>query len=266
MQTALITGGTSGLGAGFAKLLASEGHDLVIVARDETRLAETAASLSQTYGISVETISADLSQRDDVARVAERLESTDAPIDILINNAGFGIHSPLTGADTSEHERAIDVMVRAVLLLGGAAGRAMSARGRGIILNVSSVAGYIRMGSYSSVKAFTTAYSESLSVELRGTGVTVTTLTPGWVRTEFHQRAGISSKSVPGFLWLDSDAVVNSAWRDATRGKAISNPTARFKVLAWFCRHLPQATVRWISGKISGSRRKHIAASTDKKE
>ena len=130
MATALITGGTSGIGAAFARALAARGDDLVLVARDADRLSETATDLKERYAVSVETIAADLAVRSDVVRIAERLASAERPIDLLVNNAGFGIRVRLTAADTTPHEHAIDVMIRAVLMLGAAAGRAMRQRGR----------------------------------------------------------------------------------------------------------------------------------------
>jgi short-subunit dehydrogenase len=254
MATALITGGTSGIGAEFAQQLASRGFDLVLVARDSKRLDEAAKNLHASFGINVETLSADLGDRADVARVAARTEDPEHPIDFLVNNAGFGIHANLTVADTSLHEHALDVMCRAVLVLGGAAGRAMSARGHGAILNVSSIAGLMTMGSYSAIKAWVTAYSQGLAVELRKTGVTVTALLPGWVQTEFHDRAGIRKSSIPNSLWIDLDRLVRVALRDVDRGKVISIPTARYRAFAWIARRLPRRTIRWISGVISASR------------
>ncbi len=255
MLCALITGGTSGIGAAFAQALAGEGYDLVLVARDEERLSECAERLHREHGVHVEILVADLAERDQVARVAARLEDSERPVDMLINNAGFGVHSSLTAVDTSRHEQAIDVMVRAVLILGGAAGRTMRARGRGTIINVSSVAGYITMGGYSAIKSWVTTYSESLAVELRGTGVQVTALMPGWVRTEFHERAGIGVSSIPSSLWIDVDHLVAVALKDARRGKVMSTPTLRFWVLQSLCRQLPRKTIRWVSGKMSSSRR-----------
>jgi short-subunit dehydrogenase len=146
-------------------------------------------------------------------------------------------------------------MVRAVLVLGGAAARGMTARGHGSIINVGSTAGYITMGAYSAIKAWVMSYSEGLAVELRKTGVTVTALAPGWVHTEFHERAGIRKTSVPNALWLHAPKLVASAIRDAERGKVISLPSFRYKALIWFARHIPRSTNRWISGKISSSRR-----------
>lgn len=255
MLTALVTGGTSGIGAAFAAALARDGYGLVLVARNEQRLAETADRLRAEHGVAVETISADLSDRAAVETVVERLESTDRPIDLFVNNAGFGVHKSLLSKDTSVHELAIDVMIRAVLVLGGAAGRTMKARGAGTIINVASVAGYITMGSYSAVKAWVASYSEGLAVELRGTGVQVTGLNPGWVRTEFHERASIGTSSIPSVLWVDMDQLISTALRDARRGRVISTPSAKFKALLFFCRHLPRGAIRAISGRISSARR-----------
>jgi short-subunit dehydrogenase len=204
---------------------------------------------------SVETISADLSNRVDVAKVAKRLEDQARPVDILVNNAGFGMHVSLLSTDLEKLDRGFDVMVRAVLVLGGAAARGMKARGHGSIINVGSTAGYITMGAYSAIKAWVMSYSEGLAVELRTTGVTVTALAPGWVHTEFHARAGITKSSVPDALWLQAPKLVASAIRDAERGKVISLPSLRYKTLIWFARHIPRSTNRWISGKISSSRR-----------
>jgi short-subunit dehydrogenase len=156
MTTALVTGGTSGIGAAFARALAARGDDLVLVARSADRLAEMATQLTAAHGIEVEVMSADLGVRDDVQRVAARLRSTEQPIDLLVSNAGFGLPYALTNADTTPHEHAIDVMIRAVLMLGAAAGAAMKARGHGTIVNVASTAGYVTMGGYSAIKAWVT--------------------------------------------------------------------------------------------------------------
>jgi len=256
MATALITGGTSGIGAAFARALAARGHDLVLVARNADRLSEMSTELKERYAISVETIVTDLAVRDEVVGIAERLTSVEQPIDMLINNAGFGIRSRLTDADTTPQEHAIDVMVRAVLILGAAAGRAMRQRGVGTIINVSSTAGFVAMGGYSAIKAWVTTYSESLANELSGSGVTVTALCPGWVRTEFHERAGIRIGSIPDLLWLDADRLVADCLKDVAAGKVISIPSKRYKMLITICEHLPHRTVRAVSRQLM-SRRKH---------
>ncbi|HET9873503.1 MAG TPA: SDR family oxidoreductase [Propionibacteriaceae bacterium] len=254
MATALVTGGTSGIGAAFARALAARGDDLILVARDAERLSAMAADLTQRFGVAVETMAADLADRDDTERVAARLRSTDAPVDLLVNNAGFGIHTKLLAVDTSRHELGLKVMCRAVLVLCAAAGRAMSERGKGAIINVSSTAGYVTMGSYSATKAWVTAYTEALSIELAGTGVSVTALCPGWVRTEFHQRAGIRTSAIPGPMWLDADKVVQQALVDAEKGKVISIPSARYQGLVFLLRHVPRRLVRGVSARMSSSR------------
>jgi short-subunit dehydrogenase len=262
MATALVTGGTSGIGAEFARQLAARGFDLVLVARDIDRLESMAAELHAASGISVEQFPADLADRAEVQRVVERLTDDARPIEYFVNNAGFAVHSSLLAADTTVHETAIDVMIRAVLVLGGAAGRAMRGRGHGSIVNVSSSAGFITMGSYSSIKAWVLSYSQGLAVELRASGVVVTALCPGWVRTEFHGRAGIRTSSIPDSLWLESAPLVRAALRDVDRRRVVSIPTVRYKALMWFARHIPLRTNRWVSGKISGARDEENAQST----
>ena len=245
MATALITGGTSGIGAAFARALAARGDDLVLVARNPDRLSDLATELKERHAVNVETIIADL---------AERLTRTDQPIDMLINNAGFGIRAKLTDPDTTPHEGGIDVMIRAVLMLGAAAGRTMRQRGAGTIINVSSTAGYVAMGSYSAIKTWVTAYTESLANELHGSGVMVTALCPGWVRTEFHERADINIGSIPSALWLDADRLVADCLDDASDGKVISIPSKRYKVLMTICEHLPHRALRAISRNLTSSR------------
>jgi short-subunit dehydrogenase len=254
MSTALITGGTSGIGAAFARALAARGTDLVLVARDADRLTETAAELAERYGVAVETLPADLSVREDVVRVADRLASSERPVDLLVNNAGFGLRVPMLAEDSAVHEQAIDVMIRAILILAAAAGRAMKSRGSGTIINVSSTAGFMTMGHYSAIKAWVTTYTESLSNELAGTGVGVTVLCPGWVRTEFHERADISTGSIPSSLWVDADRLVADCLADVARGRVISIPSRRYQVLMFAVRHAPRSVVRAVSRRLSSSR------------
>ncbi|ROR73270.1 SDR family NAD(P)-dependent oxidoreductase [Bogoriella caseilytica] len=251
---AMVTGGTSGIGLAFARALAERGCDLVLVARHGERLKKTAGQLSWRYGITVETLEADLATREGAAAAAERLADPDRPIEVLVNNAGKGVHVPLAAEDTSEHEASIDLMIRSVLILGAAAGGAMRARGHGAIINVASVAGLIPMGAYSAIKSWVDTYSESLAMELGGDGVQVLSVRPGWVRTEFHERAGIRTTSIPDFLWLDAERVVEDALADLDRGKIHSTSTLRFKVLAAAAAHAPRPLVRWATAKIKGGR------------
>mgnify|MGYP001191787723 CR=1 FL=1 len=257
MATALITGGTSGIGHAFARELASQGHDLVLVARDGQRLESVADELRAAHGIDVEVLPADLADRAQAMKVAERIEDPDRPVEMLINNAGFGLHTTLIDQnDIDLHAKALDVMCLAVLILGGAAGRAMGKRGHGRIINVSSTAGTIYTGNYSAVKAWCTSYSQGLGIELRGKGVSVTALCPGWVRTEFHQRAGIKASSLPGIVWITPEALVRGALVDAEKGRYISVPTVRWKIAYFISVHAPRGLIRWFSRALSASRKK----------
>lgn len=253
MPIALVTGGTAGIGAAFARALAARGYDLVLVARTAARLEEVAAELRAT-GREVEVIAADLGDPADVARVAERLADAAHPIELLVNNAGYGMKSRLADPDLAEAADAVQVMMQTPLVLSAAAVPGMRERGHGTIVNVASVAGYLSMGLYSAIKAWMRVYSESLSNALAGTGVTVTALLPGWVHTEFHDRAAIRKSSIPSWLWLSADDLVAACLRDAARGRAVSIPTLRYRFLTWWLRHLPPRTVRWVSRKISSSR------------
>lgn len=254
MMTALITGGTSGIGSAFAEALARRGFSLVLVARGAERLESTASRLRTQFAVEVETLEADLSVADDVARVVQRLEDPRSPIDMLINNAGFSVKRTYAAEGLDLHHRGIDVMAKAVLDLSSAAARAMTARGEGWILNVSSTSGEVTMGPYSALKAWCTTYTESLAVELEGTGVRVMALLPGWVRTEFHARAGISGSSIPGFLWLQADDLVEEALKDLARGRVVSIPTLRYKAIMLGAKLAPRAVVRKCSGLLMGSR------------
>jgi short-subunit dehydrogenase len=255
MGIALVTGGTSGIGAEFARQLARRGHDLVLVARVGARLDAMAAELG-ALGRSVEVIVADLSVEKDTAAVAKRLADLANPVDILVNNAGFGGLSKLVHPDIDQHDDAYAVMMRAVWVLSAAVAPGMTQRGHGAIINVASTAGQLSMGAYSSIKAWVITYSESLANELHGTGVTVTALMPGWVRTEFHERASISSSSIPGSLWLDAERLVRVSLRDVDRGRVISIPSLRYRILSGLLRHAPRSAVRAVSRRISLSRSK----------
>lgn len=258
MASALITGGTSGIGYAFARELASRGTNLILVARDEARLNSVAEELRAQHGVEVEILPADLADSDDTLRVAERLENQDRPVDILINNAGFGLHSTLLDpADIDLHARALDVMCLAVLILGGAAARAMKLRGHGQIITVASSSSAIYTGNYSAIKAWARTYSNGLALELRNTGVTATALLPGWVRTEFHDRAGINASKIPGFVWIDPVKLVRECLDDAAKGRIESVPDWKWKLAMFVGDHGPRALTRWFSRLLTASRKSH---------
>lgn len=246
MATALVTGASAGLGLEFAWQLATARHDVVLVARDAERLERLAGQLRAAAGVRAEVLSADLSDRDQTERVAERLRATERPIGLLVNNAGFGLGQRFVGGDLAAHERGLEVMVRALMVLSHAAAGAMVERGRGAILNVSSIAALTASGTYSADKAWVRVFTEALAVELKGTGVTATALCPGLVHTEFHERAGLT-RPVPEVAWLNADAVVTAALADVRRGAVISTPSLRYGVLSEVVRVLPRAAVRALS-------------------
>ena len=247
MATALITGGTAGLGRGFAEALAEEGHDLVLVARNEERLRETADALYRQYGVQVEVLPADLVDAAQLAAVERRLADPDHPVDILVNNAGIGLKQDFVGGDIDAEQAMLDLLVTAPMRLSHAAVGGMVERGRGSIINISSMAGFVSAGSYSAAKAYLTVFTEALAAELRGTGVTATVVCPGFVHTEFHERAGISKGGIPGFLWLNVSQVVSDGLKDAKRGRVVSVPGRQYQVLSTLAQYGPRPIVRKVS-------------------
>lgn len=254
MSTACITGASAGLGASFAEVCAARGNDLVLVARDAARLETLAADLRARHRIEVEVLAADLGVRADVAAVVSRVADAQRPIDLLINNAGFGLTNHLLDAPADEHRHAIDVMCTAVAELSLAAARAMRERGQGRILNVASLSAWVVQGNYSAVKAWVKVFTEGLATELTGTGVTATALCPGWVRTEFHARAGLPTTSIPDWIWVDAETCVTKALADAEAGRVLSVPTVRWKLARFGLDVLPRPVVRAISRRLTHSR------------
>ncbi|NUS08272.1 MAG: SDR family oxidoreductase [Nonomuraea sp.] len=251
MPIALVTGATAGLGLEFARQLAARGGTVVLVARTETRLREVAAELESAHGVKTEVLVADLSAPADVDRVADRARTAD----IVVNNAGFGLRQRFLDNDLAVEEEMFQVLCRAVLAICHAAGQGMRERGRGQIINVSSVAGWLVTGSYSAAKSWVTVFSESLSGELAPSGVTVTALCPGFVRTEFHQRAGIGTQAIPARAWLDARRVVRTCLRDAARGKVISVPGPLFKGVVLAARLAPRSLLRRSGTAVAGARK-----------
>ena len=244
MPTALITGPTSGIGRGFAEEFARKGFDLVLVARDELRLEALAGEFATAYGVACEVLPADLTIRADVDRVAERLTDAQRPVGALVNNAGFGLNRSFLAASVDDEQRMVDVLVTAVMRLTRAVVPGMVERRTGMVINISSVASWITGGTYSAAKAWVTVFSESLAQELDGTGVRVTAVCPGFVHTEFHERAGIDMSSMPEWMWLDVPAVVDQAMRDVARSRPVSVAGPQYKVFSAFLRHGPRSLAR----------------------
>lgn len=232
-ERALVTGASSGIGLAMAELLAARGCDLVLVARDRDRLEHLADDLRPK--VDVEVLVADLADRAALDRVAARLGSTSAPIDLLVNNAGFGFSGDFIDLDPAGETAVVDVNIVALHRLAHAAGTAMTARGRGGILNVSSIAGYgpaPRAATYAATKAFVTSFSEALHAELGPQGVTVSCLCPGLTRTEFQQRAGSNTDSTPDFVWQSATEVARAGLEGIDRGRRVVVPGAHNKILS----------------------------------
>jgi short-subunit dehydrogenase len=239
MTTSLVTGATSGIGAAFARRLAADGHALVLVARDEGRLAESAAGLRKRYGVEVEVLPADLAEDDGIAAVEARLRDAGRPVDVLVNNAGFGNRGVFLDVPVRDEVRMLKVHCEAVLRLTAAAVEEMRGRGRGFVVNVASVAAFMPRGTYGASKAWVVRFTEGLAQEMRGSGVRFLALCPGFVRTEFHARAGMDAGRLPSWAWIDVDAVVAAGLRDLARGRTVSVPSLRYKLTVGLARHVP---------------------------
>jgi short-subunit dehydrogenase len=236
---ALVTGPTAGLGRLFADRLARRGYDLVLVARDEARLKTVADELSTTYAVSCEVLVADLVDRDQLKVVEDRLADLTRPVDLLVNNAGFGLKRKFLNNTVEQEQAHLDILVTAPMRLTHAALGQMTQRHTGGIINVSSVAGTQPRGSYSAAKAYLNRFGEWAAHEYAADGVRVMTLLPGFTRTEFHQRMDVGREAVPRLLWLAAERVVDEALADFDAGKTRSVPSKRYKVIAGASRHLP---------------------------
>ncbi len=251
---ALVTGATAGIGESFTRLLAENGYNLVLVARDLPRLQERASALQTQFKISTHLIQADLATNEGCAAVERYIAENQ--IDVLINNAGFGINKAFTVSQLDAEQQLLDVLVRTPMRLMHCALPGMKARDKGVIINVSSVAGWIAGGTYSASKSYLTVLSESLHTELAATKVKVSALCPGFTRTEFHQRGRMSMKGLPSFMWLNSDKLVAQAWKDAVEGKALSVPGWQYKILTFVMRFAPRPWVRTIGMNVRKKQRR----------
>ncbi|MBW0019668.1 MAG: SDR family oxidoreductase [Mycobacterium sp.] len=254
---ALITGPTSGIGAGYARRYARAGYDLVLVARDVARLQQLADELTEHEG-QVEILPADLADAADRDKVAQRLSNG---VRVLVNNAGFGVSGEFWTSDPAMLQAQLDVNVTATMQLTRAALPAMLDAGAGTVVNVASITGLLpgRGATYSASKAWTVSFSEGLAGSLAGTGVGVHAVCPGYVRTEFHSRAGVDVAQVPSYLWLEVDEVVDESIADIARGKVISVPSLRYKYLVAAGQTMPRKLVRAATGRWAPRRVARVA-------
>ncbi|MEU0373234.1 SDR family oxidoreductase [Streptomyces sp. NPDC006283] len=252
MTTVLITGASAGLGAAFARGFAAKGCDLVLVARDKERLEAGAEQMRARYGVSTEILPADLLAPSGVRAVTDRLSDPARPVDMLVNNAGFGLAAPFPYNPVEDEERMLDLLVKVPLRLTHAALPGMRSRRRGAVVNVSSVAGLLPAGTYGAAKAWVTSFSESLRVDLAPYGVRVLAVVPGFTRTEFQERAGMDVSALRDAVWLDPDDVVAQALKDLARKRPVSITGRRYKAYAQAVRHLPRHLV---ASKLARTRR-----------
>ena len=240
--TSLITGATAGIGHEYAVQLAARGDDLVLVARDTARLEQVAEELRRAHQVEVEVLVADLTDRADLARVEARLADRDRPVDLLVNNAGFGLKKRFLDNTADEETAMLEVLVTAVLRLSHAALGAMAERGHGGIVNVSSVAAFLPRGSYSAAKAWVNSFSEWAHLEYASRGVKVMALCPGFTKTEFHERMQVTRGD--GFMWLDVEFLVSTSLKDFEKGRVYSIPGAQYKAVRALTSVIPNRVLR----------------------
>jgi len=256
MPTALVTGASTGIGAAFARRLAADGYDLVLLARDEARLEKVAAQVRAASGVGAQVLAVDLAQAQSRQAAIDRLTDPAQPVDLLVNNAGVATSGEFWTVPDETLHRQLELNVTAVMALSRAVLPGMIERGSGGVINVASVAGLLpgRGSSYTASKAYVISLSEGLSQGLTGTGVRVLALCPGFVRTEFHPRAGIDMSSAPKWVWLNVDDVVAAALAGLARDAGICIPGPLYRGLVVGARLIPRPLARFLGSRIGNAR------------
>ncbi len=262
-RRALVTGASAGIGEAFARELAARGSDLVLVARRAHLLKQIAEELQERHGVSAEVHVADLTDRSQLAHVEGRLEDETAPIDLLVNNAGGGQTGPGPFVDYDrdliENQAMLNAM--SVLRLTHAALRGMTNRGDGNVIQVSAGVAFYPTpwgATYAASKAFVNSFSQAVDFELRGSGVRITTVCPGFTRTDGPTRNGFTEENIPSWWWTDPEVVVRDALAGAARGKRVVSPTFVNKFNARFGTHFPNAMLRF-SGNFRPLRKRALS-------
>jgi uncharacterized protein len=253
-KTALVTGASSGIGKAFAELLAQKGYAVVLTARRADRLEALAAELREKYKIATHTIVADLAQPQASEQIATELASRDLVIDLLVNNAGYGVPGSYVNVEWTEHERFMHVMVTAVLDLTHRLLPGMIDRGWGRIINIASVAGLVPAPAghtlYGASKAFVVRFSEALSAENAPKGVHCTAVCPGFTLSEFHDVTGTRDRmnKMPGWLWLNADDVAREGYEAVMKGHSVVVNGRVYQLLVWLTGAMPRGLSRWVAG------------------
>lgn len=259
-RTAVVTGASSGIGEVYARRLAAQGHDLVLVARREDRLARLADELETSHGVEAEVLPADLAEAADLRKVEERIARA-GDLEFLVNNAGFGTQGLFFQSDVQDGDRMHRLHVLSVVRLSHAALSGMVARGKGNLVNVSSVAAFGQSPGnavYCATKAWMNSFTEGLYLELAAIGspVRVQALCPGYTLTEFHDRSGIGRGHVPAGWWMSAEDVVDASLRGLARGKLFVVPGRRYKVFVFLLKALPGPVVRFLALRNRGQHRR----------
>ena len=241
---ALVTGASSGLGRTFATQLAGQGTDLVLVARRGEELQELASNLRAAHDVAAEVLPADLCEPAERGRVEDRLRDDAEPVDLLVNNAGFGTIGRLVNQDVDGQARMVELNVTTVVRLSHVAAWQMAERGRGGILNVSSLSSFQplpSMATYAATKAAVSSFTEALHEELLGTGVHVTNLCPGFTRTSFAAAAGAedTADEIPALFWMEADPVCRAGLQGVTANRATVVPGLANRAVSQFVNSVP---------------------------
>ena len=246
MKKALITGASAGIGLEFAYQLAQKNYDLILVSRNKQKLTEIAQEISSKYKNNNEVLVADLATKEGIDLVSNKIK-TDQEIEFIVNNAGLGINKPFHKATLNEESDLLNVLVKAPLEITHSAITSMLNRNKGFIINVGSVAAWTTSGTYSAAKVWLTSFSESLNTNYQKKGINICVVAPGFTKTEFHQRANMSTESIPNWMWLSTKIVVKDSIDAALRGKTIVVPSIRYRLLVTFLKLMPRGFIRKFS-------------------
>jgi short-subunit dehydrogenase len=245
MHYSVITGATSGLGLAFAECLAGEGRNLILIARHEETLSRVAEELRASYQIDVETISADLSDETSLQQLVSILRSRE--IDVLINNAGFGIYEPFGESAVEKEVDLIKLTMLSTMVLCHELIPNMLKNSFGLVINVGSLAGWLSASTYSAAKSWTKVFTEYLAFEYRDSHIKFSCLAPGYINTKFHESAGNSVSSIPSFLISHPNTIAQKALVAGRKGKVVYVPTFAYRCVALIVQYAPRPMVRLLS-------------------